>query len=412
MNEFTFTALAHNTVLIGIVGAMLTGSLLWLCKAVPRAIYEFLVRALTVKVTVTSDDEVFEWINDWLAKHSYTETARRLKITSRSVQSDWVLAPGFGPHLMWEGWVPILVEREVHEKAGQNFYGRVQEKFTLTTFGRSQDRLRATIDKANQLRQKRDKLEVRLWQQGYWQSLARKTKRPLDSVFLAGNMLEEILAEAEWFFTSASWHNSLGIPYRHGWQFEGPPGTGKSTLAMAVASRFDRPIYILNLATVADDNALLAAFTTADPSCILLIEDVDTIQIAQERAPVVEAVQTPTDGSVPKETPKGITLSGLLNAIDGVASSDGRLLILTTNHPETLDVALTRTNRVDKRWKFGMLPPDKVREMVLRFFPDRVDIAIDMWTFAHGKERTASDWQSAMVRCRNNPDNLLKVISQ
>lgn len=412
--QFVKSQYAENPILIALVGAMVTGSVLWLLKAIPQFLLDMLVRAITVEITVSSDDEVFDWLNDWLARHRYTKTARRLKITSRSVQSDWVLAPGYGRHLLWEGGAPILVEREHVDTPGNpGLMGRPGERFILTSFGRSQDRLRATIDKANNLRQKRDKLEVRLWQGGWWQPLARKAKRPMESVFLDDGMLDEVIAEASWFFQAGPLHQSLGIPYRLGWLFEGPPGTGKTTLAMALASKFDRPVFILNLATVTDDNALLAAFTTADPASILIIEDIDTIHITNERADSAgpAAVVSP-DGSPPAPSAKGITLSGLLNAIDGVASADGRLLILTTNHPDKLDAALVRKNRVDQRWKFGPLSAQKAGDMALRFFPGREDVAELVRGIAAGcPQMTASDWQSVLSRSRKDPAEIPRLVA-
>lgn len=398
--------LATNPVLIGLIGAMLTGWVLYLCKAVPLMLLDFLVDAVTVRVVVLSDDEIFDWLNDWLAKHAYAKRARRLKVSTQSLQADWVLAPGYGQHLLWEGGAPIMVTRESVDKAqSSGLFNRRSEKLTFTTLGRSQARLRALIGQADVLRQRRDKLEVRVWQDGYWAKLARKNKRPLESVFLAEGKLDEILAEARWFFGAEAWHHELGLPYRQGWQFEGPPGTGKTTVAMVVASYFDRPICILNLATVPNDNALLAAFTSADPRCILLIEDIDAAEISKERSDAAP---------VPSEKKVGITLSGLLNAIDGVASADGRLLIMTTNHPEHLDAALTRSNRVDKRWHFGSIRPRDAAKMAERFFPQaRAWLPESVRLIAAAQPaRTASDWQSLMLRSRQDPHRLVALAQE
>lgn len=64
----------------------------------------------------------------------------------------------------------------------------------------------------------------------------------------------------------------------------------------------------------------------------------------------------------------GISLSGLLNAIDGVASHEGRVLIMTTNHPDKLDAALVRPGRVDRKVGFRLAMREEVRELFVRMY--------------------------------------------
>jgi chaperone BCS1 len=63
-----------------------------------------------------------------------------------------------------------------------------------------------------------------------------------------------------------------------------------------------------------------------------------------------------------------VTLSGLLNALDGVSSRDGRVLFMTTNHPERLDPALIRPGRVDRRVELGHATPDQARRLFFWFY--------------------------------------------
>ncbi|KAL2118400.1 hypothetical protein VTJ04DRAFT_8060 [Mycothermus thermophilus] len=65
---------------------------------------------------------------------------------------------------------------------------------------------------------------------------------------------------------------------------------------------------------------------------------------------------------------KGISLSGLLNAIDGVASHEGRILIMTTNKPESLDEALIRPGRVDVQVRFTNATQKQARELFVRMY--------------------------------------------
>lgn len=66
--------------------------------------------------------------------------------------------------------------------------------------------------------------------------------------------------------------------------------------------------------------------------------------------------------------PDAISLSGLLNAIDGVASHEGRVLILTTNKPESLDEALVRPGRVDRQVAFANATSDQAGELFHRMY--------------------------------------------
>ena len=87
---------------------------------------------------------------------------------------------------------------------------------------------------------------------------------------------------------------------------------------------------------------------------LLLIEDVDCV-FKDKRSTTAET---------------GVTLSGLLNALDGVSSREGRVLFLTTNHPERLDPALVRPGRVDRQIELGFATPDQARRLFLWFYRD------------------------------------------
>jgi hypothetical protein len=65
-----------------------------------------------------------------------------------------------------------------------------------------------------------------------------------------------------------------------------------------------------------------------------------------------------------------LNLSGLLNVLDGIVDTPGRLLIMTSNHPEKLDDALTRPGRIDKVIQLGYLEPPEAIEMIKYYFPD------------------------------------------
>ena len=143
-----------------------------------------------------------------------------------------------------------------------------------------------------------------------------------------------------------------GRPYRLGVLFEGPTGTGKSSLCEATASHFGLPIYYISLGdrNLSDEDLMLLVGAVPKRS-IVVLEDIDSAGLSRQR---------------PRDTANAddhVTLSGLLNALDGVAASTGRVVILTTNHPERLDEALKRPGRTDITVEFRLTRRREMEKM-------------------------------------------------
>jgi chaperone BCS1 len=80
-----------------------------------------------------------------------------------------------------------------------------------------------------------------------------------------------------------------------------------------------------------------------------------------------------TINSLSKLDEKSLTLSGLLNTLDGVFSYEGRILIMTTNHPEVLIESLIRPGRIDRKFKFSECDHDMIRKLYFNFFSKEID---------------------------------------
>lgn len=146
--------------------------------------------------------------------------------------------------------------------------------------------------------------------------------------------------------------------------------TGKTTAIFALASHFEKPVFIINPNTLENDNQLQRAINQAG-SNFVVVEDFDAVKAAGERS----ASQT-VDEDAPitlygggEAAKSGITLSGILNAIDGIGARDGRVLFITSNHADTLDAALMRPGRIDKRFVLNHIGVQEVTTMFQTFFP-------------------------------------------
>jgi chaperone BCS1 len=160
--------------------------------------------------------------------------------------------------------------------------------------------------------------------------------------------------------TTRRWYSNRGIPYQRGYLLYGPPGTGKSSFSFSVAGQFDLDIYILNLSSL-NDNNLKTLFTELPRHCVVLLEDVDAASSKRTEDANTNPGQ---NGSSPQKPTNGmVSLSTLLNVLDGIGSPEGRVLIMTTNHIERLDSALIRPGRADMKIEFQLADEGMVTQL-------------------------------------------------
>jgi hypothetical protein len=182
---------------------------------------------------------------------------------------------------------------------------------------------------------------------GDWVVLDDLPPRDPGSVILPPGQMERITADIGRFLDAEPDYARRGMPWHRGHLYVGPPGTGKTSVARAVASCFGMDIWLLPLADVQKDAELLREACRVSPRSMLLLEDIDVFDAATKRTE--EA---------------GVTLSGLLNTLDGIATPHGLVSVLTTNSPDAIDPAVIRPGRVDLTEHFSLADADQVGRLV------------------------------------------------
>ncbi|KAG9245945.1 BCS1 N terminal-domain-containing protein [Calycina marina] len=328
-------------------------------------------------------------------------TARYLNFSNQDAKSVPRFTPAIGSHNFWHKGVFFRLRRKevsMFEDGGFGATIKDQEKLTLSCFGRSTKPIKQLIEdaKAHYHQGHRQKTIIkrpapkdmrRYGGRGSWIKIAERPCRPMNTVVLDTERKFQVLDDINGYLNpeTARWYANRGIPYRRGYLFHGPPGTGKTSLTFAIAGVFGLDIHVVSLLEpTLTEEELGMLFTNLPARCIVLLEDIDTAGLmrndpaADEEAsksnPVEDKgldVRTLTRAlkkANEDDRKQGISLSGLLNVIDGVASHEGRVLVMTTNHPEKLDKALIRDGRIDYQIEFGNTTELQVQELFKRMY--------------------------------------------
>eukprot|EP01116_Phalansterium_solitarium_P011399 TRINITY_DN27061_c0_g1_i1.p1 TRINITY_DN27061_c0_g1~~TRINITY_DN27061_c0_g1_i1.p1 ORF type:complete len:435 (-),score=10.49 TRINITY_DN27061_c0_g1_i1:4-1308(-) len=376
-----------------------------------RFVWNKVRQRFMLTLELNSKDESYTWLVEWLSEQPYSKVATQLMLETtydaehgnnpNDLRPRVMFTPSVGFHSFTYRGKYIWLWRDRDTNAADLTNRGFLETITISIFGRDRKVVQNLVNDAMELSFSREEGKTVIYTScgSSWRKFGARSRRPMDSVILDRGVVDALCADISDFLGSTCWYRDMGIPYHRGYLFYGVPGSGKTSFIFALAGQFRMNICMVNLSDKdMSDDQLNSLLNSAPPRSILLLEDIDAAFVGRANREDVHS---------------RVTFSGLLNALDGVAAQEGRVLFMTTNKHELLDPALIRPGRADMAVFFGVATHYQADQMLRRFYPEvTMDAVATFVCKVQEKGVTMAELQGYLLRYRTDLQGALDNLDQ
>lgn len=339
--EFITTQFRDNQFFTAAVLAAPAAMLTYSMRAAPVALWRGFKRAVSVELRFNSDMDEYWRVQEYVMQRLvYSPLSRNFGYRyehrhypgSDAPDNQSYVSVGYGNHVgRWRGR-PVWIRRTMLESGMTDRFKESLEIIILGRGVRAVQQFLGEVDQYIKAHTRGDKVYLYINNYESWNRVSHLQARPLATVITEGGQAQAALQHIRQFESDKARYIARGLPYHTGILLVGPPGNGKSSLIQALATETGRNLFYLNLASIQEESQIpaLMSYSGGWENSILVVEDIDV-----------------SGASVDRENEGGITLSTLLNVLDGLLSPMGMVTVATTNAVERLDPALTRPGRFD-----------------------------------------------------------------
>ncbi|KAI1237264.1 hypothetical protein IHE44_0014525 [Lamprotornis superbus] len=319
-------------------------------------------RHYMITLEVPSKDKSYQWLLNWVSHHAKhtqhlsVETSY-LQHESGRVSTKFDFVPSLGNHFIWYRRKWIRIERSRETQMLDLNTGTPWESVTFTALGTDREIFFNILQEARELALQQQEGRTIMYTAvgAEWRQFGfPRRRRPLSSVVLDKGVSERLVQDVKEFINNPKWYNERG---------KAPVWCALCSVGTALAGELEYSICLLSLSDHSlSDDRLNHLLSVAPQQSIILLEDVDAAFVNRDLAAENPAVY---------QGMGRLTFSGLLNALDGVASTEARIVFMTTNYVDRLDPALVRPGRVDLKQYVGHCSHWQLACMFQRFYPEQ-----------------------------------------
>jgi len=365
-----------NQFLSGGLAVYAMGMLTYLARRVPSALIGWFQQRFIARMTFDNSSwerrQIQEQFDKWYGSTKWMAGVRNFRMMADNGKV--VISPGgslnffmLGRRLFW-----FRTSRDNSERMSQEtVYVTDVATFSLWGSHKVFDSFARQFSETFDKKLDDDSVWVMGEQNGDWFRRQRLMRRKWDKVAYSHKVRESIDKAINNFIVNKDSFRELGLSRKLTFLFHGEPGTGKTDLARVIGSITGFDIYPVSLESRSLNN-LERAFWGMSDEAIVLFEDIDSFvgKRALDNANEQESqVEVPLGKNNPTSKTQ-LSLSSILNMLDGVAQLENKIVIITTNAIKDLDVALYRKSRVDVLMEIKRFDSNEVWDYVGRLFPE------------------------------------------
>lgn len=211
------------------------------------------------------------------------------------------------------------------------------------------------------------------------EDIGEEKKKIVDRIFFSQEA-EKLYRRIHTWYKHRNWFRARNIPHRGGALLYGPPGSGKSQTIKEICRKLGLRLYLFDLSTMSNQE-FHNYFTDCYQPCVIVFEDIDSVFKGRENV-VKSEFQ--------------LTFDCFINHLSGILDNDGKFIIVTTNHPESIDPALLRSGRLDEKFELAYLCEEGKRflaEKILKDWDDEVENLMK-----DGTQYIAADFENKCIQ--------------